>query len=141
MGTFEVQGVETLALRVGELHALRELGKASKTATFTRALAETAKRPVKAAVQIAQHPVETVKGIPSGVGRFFDRVEAGGKRLYDTVTDDRRSGEQRTKEVAASTGQLTADALGYEQERRNILISNQREGRRKAGERPTSSVM
>ena len=120
VGTFEVQGIETLALRVGELQALRELGKASKTATFTRALAETAKRPVKAAVQIAQHPVETVKGIPSGVGRFFDRVGAGGKRLYDTVTDDRQSGEQRTKEVAASTGQLTADALGYEQERRKL---------------------
>ena len=120
VGTFEVRGVETLALRVAELPALRELSKASKTDTFTHALAETAKRPVKAAKQIVEHPVETAKGIPSGLGRFFDRVEAGGKRLYDTATDSRRSGEDRTKEVASGAGSITADAFGYEQERRKL---------------------
>ncbi|HEV7731965.1 MAG TPA: hypothetical protein VGR62_07375 [Candidatus Binatia bacterium] len=120
VGTFEVHGVETLALRVSELPALRELSKASKTDTFTHALAETAKRPVKAAAQMVTHPVETAKGIPSGLGRFFDRVEAGGKRLYDTATDDRGSGTQRAKATAESTGQAAADALGLEQERRKL---------------------
>ena len=120
VGTTEVHGVETLALRVSELPALRELGKASKTATFTKALAETAKRPVKAAVQMVQHPVDTVKGIPSGLGRFFDRVGSGTERLYDAATDSSKSGGERTEQVAKSTGQLAMDALGYEQERRKL---------------------
>jgi hypothetical protein len=120
VGTFEVRGVETLALRVSELPALRELAKASKTATFTRALAETAKRPVNAAKQIIASPVETAKGIPAGVGRFFDRVGAGGKRLYDTVTDDGRSGGARTKDAVRGTGAMAADVMGYEQERRRL---------------------
>ena len=120
VGTFEAHGVETLALRVSELPALRALAKASKTDTFTHALAETAKRPVKAAAQMVTHPVETAKGIPSGLGRFFDRVESGGKRLYATVTDERSSGAQRTKDVAKSTGQIAVDTLGYEQELRML---------------------
>lgn len=120
VGTTEVHGVETLALRVSELPALRELGKASKTATFTNALADAAKRPVKAAVQIVQHPVDTVKGIPSGLGRFFDRVGSGTERLYDAATDSSKSGSQRSEQMAKSTGQLTMDALGYEQELRKL---------------------
>jgi hypothetical protein len=97
VGTFEVHGVATLAMRVPELRALRELSKASKTDPFTRALADTAKRPIKAAKQIVENPVETVKGIPSGLGRFFDRVGSGGKRLAAAATDSRRSGEERTQ--------------------------------------------
>lgn len=120
VGTTEVHGVETLAMRVSELPALRELGKASKTATFTKALADAAKRPVKAAVQIVQHPVDTVKGIPSGLGRFFDRVGSGTERLYDAATDSSKSGGQRTEAVAKSTGKLTMDVLGYEQELRKL---------------------
>jgi hypothetical protein len=120
VGNFEVHGVETLAIRVSELPALRELANASKTGAFTTALAETAKRPVKAATEIITSPVETAKGIPSGLGRFFDRVGSGGKRIYDTVTDDKRSGTERGKEAAAATGQATADAFGLEQERRKL---------------------
>jgi hypothetical protein len=120
VGTTEVHGVETLALRVSELPALRELGHASKTATFTKALADAAKRPVKAAVQMVQHPVDTVKGIPSGLGRFFDRVGSGTERLYDAATDSSKSGSQRTEEIAKKSGQLTMDALGYEQELRKL---------------------
>ena len=120
VGTTEVHGVQTLALRVSELPALRELGKASKTATFTKALADAAKRPVKAAAQMVQHPVDTAKGIPSGLSRFFDRVGAGSERLYDAATDTSKSGSQRSEQVAKSTGQLAMDALGYEQERRKL---------------------
>lgn len=120
VGTSEVHGVETLALRVSELPALRELGKASKTATFAKALAETAKRPVKAAAQMVQHPVDTVKGIPGGLSRFFDRVGSGSERLYDAATDESKSSAQRSEQVAKSTGQLAMDALGYEQERRKL---------------------
>lgn len=120
VGTTEVHGVQTLALRVSELPALRELGKASKTATFAKALAETAKRPVKAAVQMVQNPVDTVKGIPSGLSRFFDRVGSGSERLYDAATDTSKSGSQRTEQVAKGSGQLAMDALGYEQEQRKL---------------------
>jgi hypothetical protein len=116
----EARGVETLALRASEVHAILELRKASKTKAFTKALGTTAMRPVKAAAHMAEHPVDTVKGIPSGVGRFFDRVGSGTKRVYAAATDSSKSGEDRAGEVASSTGKAAADAFGYEQERRNL---------------------
>lgn len=113
-------GVETLALRESEVRAILELRKASKTETFTKALGTTAMRPINAAVNIAKHPVDTAKGIPSGVGRFFDRVGSGAKRAYAAATDSSKPGGERAGEVASSAGKATADALGYEQERRNL---------------------
>lgn len=116
----QARGVETLALRQSEIPAILELRKASKTRTFTSALGKTAMRPVHAAANIATHPVETVKGIPSGVGRFFDRVGSGSQRIYQAATDSSKSRGDRAGQVASSTGQATADAFGYEQERRNL---------------------
>jgi hypothetical protein len=40
-----------------------------------QALGSTAMRPVKATEQLITHPVETAKGLPSGVERLFGRVE------------------------------------------------------------------
>jgi len=53
---------------------------------FAQSLATNAARPVAAAGQMVMHPVETVKGLPSGVGRFFGRVGLAGQRLKEAAT-------------------------------------------------------
>ena len=110
---FEALGAETLAVRVREVRAILELEKTSKTGVFVKAAGAAAKRPVDAAVNIVQHPVDTVKGLPGGVSRFFDRVETGAKSLAAPKTDEGGS-------TAQSAGKMSADALGYEQERRRL---------------------
>lgn len=119
-GVFEADGVETLALRVGEIPAILELDRTRKTETFLQALGATAARPLQAAAQIVQHPVETAKGLPSGVGRFFDRVESGAKRLADAATDPTLPADERTQALAKMGGAAAADALGYEKELRDL---------------------
>jgi len=116
----EARGVETLRLRESEVPAILELRKASKGEAFAKALGNTAMRPVKAAANIVTHPVESVQGLPEGLGRFFDRVGSGAERLYDAATDSSKPGSERAAEVAEKSGQLTADALGFEQELRRL---------------------
>ncbi len=119
-GVFEAHGVETLRLRVAEVPALLELGRASKTKTFLSALGATAMKPIEGAAHMVTSPVETAKGIPSGLGRFFDRVGSGTERVVAAATDSSRSGGDRAADVAGATGRATADALGYEKELRTL---------------------
>ena len=66
------------------------------------------------------HPVDTVTGLPSGVGRLFERVGTGAGRLWGAATDSSKSGGERAGAVVTNTGTITRDALGYEQERRAL---------------------
>ena len=125
VGTFEVHGVDLLRVRVAELHALRKLDETSNSATFAKAAAGAAARPVEAAANIVMNPVETAKGIPDGVGRFFDRVKLGAKSLESSATSDNKSDTERTADVTQRVGSISADALGYEKERRDLAKSVQ----------------
>jgi hypothetical protein len=66
------------------------------------------------------HPMDTVTGLPSGVGQFFSRVELGAQTVYSTATNSSESGGQRAKQAAAQTGSVTLTALGYDQVRRDL---------------------
>jgi hypothetical protein len=77
VGTFEAHGRELLRVRVGELHALAQIERMSKSEEFLRAAGNAVSRPVESAANMLLHPVETVKGVPGGVERFFGRVELG----------------------------------------------------------------
>lgn len=120
VGDFDAQGVQTLGMRVAELPALRELSRASKTETFLKAIGATAKKPIESAARMVMHPVDTAKGVPGGLGRFFDRVGSGAERLAAVASDASRSGGDRAGDVAGMTGSVTADALGYEKELRSL---------------------
>jgi hypothetical protein len=88
---------------------------------FAAALATNAARPLAAAGQMVMHPVDTVKGLPSGVGRFFGRVGLGAERLKEAATEPEEiSAAEKTENLAARTGHATKDVLGYEQERREL---------------------
>jgi len=123
VGTFEAHGREMLRIRVAEVGAIKQLEALSKTETFAKALGSTALRPVKAAEQLMTKPVETAKGIPGGVERFFGRVKLGGESLWAAATESEKSSEARAEEVASRVGGISRDVLGYEQERRQLAKS------------------
>ena len=70
-GTFNADGTEMLAIRVGELAAIAQLSQLSQTGVFADALAASAAKTGAAIGQAVMNPVETLVGIPAGVGRFF----------------------------------------------------------------------
>jgi hypothetical protein len=78
-----------------------------------KAVAANAAQPVKSAGQMVMHPIDTVTGLPSGVGRLFDRVGTGVGNLWDAAADPDQSGMKQA-------GTATRDVLGYEQERRQL---------------------
>jgi hypothetical protein len=68
VGSFPANSIEMLKIRVAEILAIIELNKTSKTKVFAQSLATNAARPVQAAGQMVMHPVDTVTGLPAGVG-------------------------------------------------------------------------
>jgi hypothetical protein len=121
VGTFDADGLEMLKIRVDEIPAIVELTNTSKSSVFAQALATNAARPVTAAGQMLLHPVDTVKGLPAGVGRFFDRVGLGAQRIKEAATEpEESSASDKAAQVATRTGQTTRDVFGYEQERREL---------------------
>jgi len=121
VGTFNADGLEMLRIRVAEIPAIVELNQTSKSKVFAQALAINAVAPVAAAGQMVMHPIDTVKGMPAGVGRFFGRVGLGAQKLKEAATTpEEASTGERAGQVATHTIQTTRDILGYEQERRGL---------------------
>jgi hypothetical protein len=123
VGTFEAHGREVLRIRVGELPALAQIERMSKSEEFLEAAANTVARPVESAANLLLHPVETVKGVPGGVERFFGRVALGAQMIAGAATAPEQSGAQRAEDVTRRVGGLTADVFGYESERRALAKS------------------
>ena len=121
VGVFQANSTEMLKIRVAEIPAIQELTKTSKTKVFAQSVATNAARPVAAAGQMVMHPVDTVKGMPAGVGRFFGRVGLAGQRLKEAATQPAEaSAGEKTANFAKRAGQTTRDVFGYEQERREL---------------------
>jgi hypothetical protein len=121
VGTFPAVSEEMLRIRVAGIPAIQELNQTSKTKVFAQALAPNAARPITAAGQMVLHPIDTVKGLPSGVGRFFSRVGLGAQKLKEAATEpEEASGAEKAANTAARTGQTARDIFGYEQERREL---------------------
>ena len=121
VGTFKADGLEMLRIRVAEIPAITELNQTSKTKVFAQALATNAAAPVAAAGQMVMHPVDTVKGLPAGVGRFFGRVGLGAQKIKEAATTpEEASAGEKAGQLATRTFHTTRDVLGYEQERRGL---------------------
>src|ERR1700677_920625 len=119
-GIYRVESLDLLKIRLSEIPAIAYLENVSKTGVFANALAQSAARPVTAAANMVIHPMDTVTGLPSGIGEFFGRVDLGAKTLYSTATNSSESGGQRAAQTAGETGTITLNALGYDQVRRDL---------------------
>jgi len=72
-GEFEAASTAMLKTRIGEINALAELDELSKTEVFIKAAADAGVGQLRSLKQFATHPVDTIVGIPSGIGRMFKR--------------------------------------------------------------------
>lgn len=72
-GEFEAASTAMLRVRIREINALAELDELSETEVFIKAAADAGIGQLKSIQQFATHPVETVVGIPRGIGRMFIR--------------------------------------------------------------------
>ena len=114
-GTYYVESLDLLKIRLNEIPAIAQLDNISETGVFAKEFASSAARPVAAAENMVMHPMDTVTGLPSGVGEFFDRVSLGAGEVYSAATTSPGSGK-----AAAETGRATMTALGYDQVRRDL---------------------
>ena len=79
-GTYYVESLDMLKIRLSEIPAIAQLDNMSNSSVFAKALATSAVRPVTAAANMVMHPMDTVTGLPSGVGDLFGRVSIGADR-------------------------------------------------------------
>ena len=110
-GTFSADGTEMLAIRVGELAAIAQLGQLSKTGVFADALGASAMKTGTAIGQAVMNPVETISGIPAGVGRFFQSASTTMSRATESTGGSNSS---------QSTSDTANDLLGINKAKRRI---------------------
>jgi hypothetical protein len=92
-GPFQVVGTGALRKLVHELAAIVELQKVSGSEAFVKALGSQALKPVEFAKNAIIRPVETLGGVPKGIGRLY-----GNASTNLTNTPDPGQ-ESRTKEL------------------------------------------
>ncbi len=103
-GEFVAESNLVLRTRVGEIGALAELDKLSRTRVFVdaagNAAVNTVTAPVRTLTAIVTRPVGTVTGLPGGVRRMFARFGRRAKSAVNTAGD-----------VAQRTGEVARDAV------------------------------
>jgi hypothetical protein len=123
LGTFVVSGRELLRIRIAELPAIQQLEAMSKSQVFLDAMGRAAVKPIESASEIVTDPVGTLTSIPSGISRLFDRVSLGAQKITQTGSDSTKSDSQRAEATMSRVGSATINALGFEQERRQLARS------------------
>jgi hypothetical protein len=128
-GPFEARGPGMLAIRVAEIRALDILSRVEKSDVFKKSLEASAKRTGQSLATVVTHPVETVKELPEGVGRFFERVGRGAKtgaqKAGDFIAEKQgQPGGASSGDVATVAGQAATDVgesvIGYDDARRRV---------------------
>lgn len=109
-GTFSADGTEMLAIRVAELAAIAQLSQLSQTGVFADALAASAMKTGAAIGQAVMNPVDTISGIPAGVGRFFQSA----------TTKISRATESNGGAGSTPPGDAAMDLLGLNTAKRRI---------------------
>ena len=114
-GTYYVESLDMLKIRLSEIPAIAQLDNMSNSSVFAKALVTSAVRPVSAAANMVMHPMDTVTGLPSGVGDLFGRVSMGATEIASSASNSFGSGK-----AAGQAGNATLTALGYDQVRRQL---------------------
>jgi len=102
LGDVTADGTEQLRQRVGEVGAAAQLEKMSTSDVFVKALAQSTARSAEAIGKAVTNPVDTLKAVPAGLGRFFGSAK---KTVSDTVSDG---------------GASVSDSMGVGKARRQI---------------------
>jgi hypothetical protein len=147
-GAFEATSPALALTRIQEIGALAALAEFETEGLAQDGFEHSANRLTESFGNLAEDPEATLKGIPEGVGRFFNRVGRAAKTGYQTVQDRRAGPDEPTAvlpgpgsrlpgappsesppatdqpgstEVAAKlAGRAAADIFGYSEQRREI---------------------
>jgi hypothetical protein len=125
LGEFLAEGPGMTAVRAAEIQALDVLTKTESSEIFQKALAASMKRTGQSLKKVVTNPVETLQGVPAGVGRFFDRVtrdvKTGVQKVEDTKgTEGGQSGSSTSEEVKEGTTMAGQSVIGYDDARRRL---------------------
>jgi hypothetical protein len=101
-GKLKVISTAKLYKRIHEMNVINEIEKMSKTKEFAEGVAEKGKDVVKGAANVVLHPIDTVTGAVTGVGKIF-------KRVGENVGGQARSDEENRFE----------DVIGYSKTKRD----------------------
>jgi hypothetical protein len=108
-GTFEAGGREMLDIRIAELAALERIEEVSKTSVFAESAKRAATKPYHAVKAVVDDPVETAKGIPAGVGRFFKRTYRKAKKGVHAAKDAKADRDARKQQEEAEASGSAED--------------------------------
>ena len=98
-----------------ELGAVAKLGELSQTGVFADALAASAvKKTAAASERAVTNPVETISGIPAGVGRFFQSTS------YYAYLASQTPPVTSTAAQASAPSETAEDLLGVNKAKRQI---------------------
>ncbi len=103
-GPIEAQGRALLEIRIRELEALEKLDDLSSTRVFADAIASSAMATGAAVGRVVTRPVETIKGVPTGIGRLIRRTASSARKLAVTVGDTARRAVDDTPDEEPADG-------------------------------------
>ena len=103
-GTFHADGRSQVVVRLNEIAALAALQDVSKTGVFLAAAGNSLVNVGTGVVNAVTSPVDTAKGIGSGIKRFGINLGRRSKRAIDEMTD-----EEKKAEDEASKGNAAAN--------------------------------
>ena len=106
-GRFESYGRPALAIRVHEVGALTELAKTSSVDVVAGQVAGGVASQVQTVVGVATHPIQTVTGIPRGIGHLFHGYS---DQASEAVADSKRS--EDSSKAGGGTAKRVADKGG-----------------------------
>lgn len=126
-GDVPASGGAILAIRVSEVRALAKLEEISRTEVFADAVAAAARNTGQTIQRVVTQPVETVKGIPGGVERLFQRSVRSARNLANTVSDavqpsdgDRGQGQAGDTSQGNQVADFAREFAGVNRARRDI---------------------
>ena len=125
-GEFEAASTAMLKTRIGEINALEALDELSKTEVFAKAAVDAGVKQFRTVKEFATKPVETVKGIPKGIGRMFRRISRQAGEAVDATQefvagDDEEAGggDGKGEDESNAAVDLTESYLGVDRAQRN----------------------
>ncbi len=120
-GVVPVHGRIMLDVRAAEQAAIARLAELSQGEAFAQALENSAGAALDTFKTAITNPVETVKNIPAGVGRFFTGIGKAVGRTAQGISDSVDGNDDRsTSEQAAEAGASMKNAMGFNKARRQI---------------------
>jgi hypothetical protein len=108
-GVFQADSNAELRIRVQEIYAIVAMDEIRGTAEFAKSFKQAGANTLRTAKNVVVHPIDTLSGAASGVGRIFERAGENLFRNPKGETEDRRwkqmVGFSKTKrEYAAQFG-------------------------------------